>query len=129
MDYLHMHTGKISATDLLVAQKRIKARRITQAAIALALGVSQGQVSRALAGRSPIRSRIARQICNYVLTQTRGVTTRSVKENEELIAALAETWDGSDSHAAALAAVIRALGSLSAVHAQLPSREMSASER
>ena len=43
---------------------------------------------------------------------TEGVSVDTVRKNEMLIAALAETWDGSEQHAIALSAVIRGLGVL-----------------
>jgi len=40
------------------------------------------------------------------------VTTESVQNNPVLLAALAETWDGTAAHADALATVIRSLRAL-----------------
>lgn len=101
----------ISAEALSIAA-RARLHGITQMHIAKAIGASQPQVSRILAGHISRPSRLFTEICRYVRTTTEGVTLESVRENDELIAALAATWDGSAHHAEALAAVIRGLGAL-----------------
>lgn len=101
----------ISAEALSIAAKA-RANGITQLQIAVAIGASQPQVSRILSGHISRPSRLFGEICRYVHTATDGVTLNSVRENDELIAALAATWDGSAHHASALAAVIRGLGAL-----------------
>lgn len=83
--------------------------KITQEQIASELGASQPQVSRILAGRNLRCSRLFEEVCLYVERFAGGVTPEFVRENEVLISALAETWDGSATHADALATVIRAL--------------------
>lgn len=89
-----------------------RTRKITQAEIADALGASQPQVSRILKGRGVRHSRLYEEVCLYVERLAGGVTPESVRANDELILALAETWDGSASHAKALATVIRSLSAL-----------------
>jgi transcriptional regulator with XRE-family HTH domain len=91
-----------------------KAKRMTQAQIASAIGASQSQVSRVLSGYSKKRSRLTKKICNYVKNLTPVVSIESVRLNEELMAALAATWDGTPKHSEALATVIRSLRVLSA---------------
>lgn len=103
--------ANISAEALSIATKA-RSHGITQQHIATAIGASQPQVSRILAGHISRPSRLFSKICGYVRTATEGVTLESVRENDELIAALAATWDGSAHHAEALAAVIRGLGVL-----------------
>lgn len=85
---------------------------ITQAQIAEALGASQPQVSRILAGELSRASRLAEEVCLYVERLSGGVTPQAVKDNDELINALATTWDGSGAHARALSTVIKSLAAL-----------------
>lgn len=87
-------------------------RKITQAQIASALGASQPQVSRILQGKGLRHSRLHEEVCLYIERLAGGVTPEAVRENDELIDALADTWDGSAAHARALATVIRSLAVL-----------------
>lgn len=87
-------------------------RKITQSQIASALGASQPQVSRILQGKGLRHSRLHEEVCLYVERLAGGVTPDAVRDNEELINALADTWDGSAAHAKALATVIRSLAAL-----------------
>ena len=98
-----------------------RSRRITQAEIASALGASQPQVSRILKGRGLRHSRLYEEVCLYVERLAGGVTPEMVRANNDLISALATTWDGSASHAKALAAVIRSLSALGPTRAVAPS--------
>lgn len=85
---------------------------ITQTEIALALGASQGQVSRILRGHNLRASRLFEEVCLYAERRTEGITAEAVRANEELIEALRVTWDGSGTHARALSTVIRSLAAL-----------------
>lgn len=87
-------------------------RKITQAQIASALGASQPQVSRILQGKGLRHSRLHEEVCLYIERLAGGVTPEAVRENDDLIDALAETWNGSAAHAKALATVIRSLAVL-----------------
>lgn len=100
-----------------------RSRKITQAEIADALGASQPQVSRILAGRGLRHSRLYEEVCLYVERLAGGVTSEMVCANNDLISALAATWDGSASHAKALATVIRSLSALRSARADVPSAE------
>ena len=86
--------------------------KLTQAQIAADLGASQPQVSRILSGQNLRRSRLFEEVCLYVERFAKGVTTEAVQNNPVLLAALAETWDGTAAHANALATVIRSLRAL-----------------
>ncbi len=105
------------------ARSICKARGVTQAQIAADLGASQSQVSRILQGQGLRASRLAEEVCLYVEKHEGGVTTDSVKGNEDLVSALTVTWDGSAAHARALAAVIRSLSALGPIHLTPPSKE------
>lgn len=87
---------------------------ITQQQIAQALGISQGQVSRILGARTNRASRLFEEVCLFVERFDGGVTANAVRENEELIEALRDVWDGSAAHARALSEVIRSLSALRA---------------
>jgi len=58
-------------------------------------------------------SRLFEEVCLFVERMDQGVTAEAVRENDELINALRETWNGSSAHAKALAAVIRSTKALS----------------
>lgn len=94
------------------ARSTCKARGVTQAQIAVDLGVSQSQVSRILKGQGLRASRLAEEVCLYVERFQDGVTADAVRSNDELVNALTETWDGSATHARALSSVIRSLCAL-----------------
>jgi len=98
-----------------------KMRGVTQAQIAADLGASQSQVSRILKGQGTKTSRLAEEVCLYVEKYEGGVTTDSVRNNDDLVNALTATWDGSATHARALSAVIRSLSALGPLHAQTSS--------
>jgi len=85
---------------------------ITQADVAAFVGASQPQVSRLLTGNVLRGSRLFEEVCLYAERLEGGVTVDAVRASEELVSALAETWDGSAEHAKALAAVIRSLAVL-----------------
>lgn len=85
---------------------------ITQGDVAVFVGASQPQVSRLLSGNPMRASRLFEEICLYAERLDGGVTTDAVRANEDLMGALAETWNGTAAHAKALAAVIRSLAVL-----------------
>lgn len=92
---------------------------ISQSQIAAAVGASQPQVSRILAGRGQRQSRLFEEVCLYVERFDVGVSTDAVRANEELIEALSSIWDGTAMHARAIACVIRSLAALKPLHAQI----------
>ncbi|MEN3113199.1 hypothetical protein ACFONG_15115 [Uliginosibacterium paludis] len=95
---------------------------MSQTQIAACLGASQAQISRILRGHNLRPSRLFEEVCLLAERQSLGVTAEAVCQNEELIEALRETWDGTAVHARALATVIR---SLSALSSPLPSSSSS----
>lgn len=97
-------------TSLLAAQA--KAAGLSQSAIAHALNASQGQISRILNGQIQNESKLLRQVTEYVFMHSRVVRIETVRENTELMEALASCWDGTPQHAHALSIAIRALGQL-----------------
>lgn len=111
-----MHNACVPANHLdpTIARAAAHARQIGlgQASIAKALGASQSQVSRVFSGNTSARSRLARDICSYVLGSPSKNTRDAVRANDQLIDALAEVWDGTPAHARALAMVIRSLALL-----------------
>ena len=103
---------------LLHAAELCRHHGISQAQIADAVGASQSQVSRILAGRGQRQSRLTEEVCLYVERLVGGgVTAEAVRRNDPLIESLRATWDGSLAHAHALSAVIRSLAALGGVKA------------
>lgn len=89
-----------------------KAAGITQTAISIAIGVNQSQVSRVLSGQITRRTKLLDKLCVYAESRLAATDKPDVRTNLELMAALGEVWDGSDTHAHALAQVIRSLAQL-----------------
>ena len=106
-----MHDPTVEARVLRAAEIA-RQRGLTQAEIAAAVGASQPQVSRILSGRGERASRLQEEVCLFVERFVGGVTEEAIRNNDELIAALRSTWDGSAAHARALSTVIRSLGVL-----------------
>lgn len=98
-----------------VARAAEHAKRVGmgQVEIAKATGASQSQVSRVFSGRTSARSKLAKDICTYVLRNASKDDRAAVRSNEDLLDALAEVWDGTPAHARSLAVVIRSLALLS----------------
>jgi hypothetical protein len=90
----------------------VRAIHFTQQSIAKDLNISQAQVSRVLAGKLKRRSRLLDEISVYVHSSMERNKKTGVLANTTLQDALAETWDGTASHAQALAVVIRAMAVL-----------------
>lgn len=80
--------------EAVVIAKQARAAGITQADLAMATGASQPQISRILRGQLSRRSRLFEEISVYVRSASPGVSPSAVRRNEELINALAVTWDG-----------------------------------
>ncbi|THD02516.1 hypothetical protein B1810_14440 [Panacagrimonas perspica] len=100
---------------LLRAAKLCRELGIHQEKIAADLGASQSQISRVLSARGSRFSRLCDEVCAYVERSSHGISLDAVRDHPELIGALRDTWDGSPSHAKALAAVIRSLAALHVV--------------
>ncbi|UDF35534.1 UNVERIFIED_ORG: helix-turn-helix domain-containing protein [Shinella sp. XGS7] len=96
----------------LHAAQLFKSLGLTQSDVASAIGASQSQVSRILSGNIVRRTKLFEEICSYADSIEPGVSIDTVRSNNELLSALAETWDGSAAHSRALAAVIRSLAVL-----------------
>lgn len=105
-------TSETLQAQALRAAQVFKKLAIRQEVVAAAVGASQSQVSRVLAGRLARSSKLFRSICVYADSIGQGVSLDAVRANSELVEALAVTWDGSAEHSQALAAVIRSLAVL-----------------
>lgn len=90
----------------------LRDRGVTQEQVAAAVGASQSQVSRILAGKGLRRSRLFEEVCLYAERMNGGVTAEAVRSNDDLIEAVRKVWDGSDRHAKALSIVIRSMAGL-----------------
>lgn len=113
--YLHtlcMSKNAPSDARLLQTQLKVRALGLRQKDIAEAIGVSQSQVSRVLGGRSSSRSALLSEIVRYADGAIERPDPAAVRKNEILISALSSVWDGTESHAIALASVIRSLSLL-----------------
>lgn len=112
--FINMNSNEVIWTKSLlsVQMKRLK---ITQIDLSIATGASQSQVSRILSGQTSMRSKLAQEICIYVSSKMMKKSVDRVAHNKELMDALASVWDGTPSHAHALAAVIRSLTHLTSM--------------
>lgn len=106
------------------AAQRARLAGITQSQIADALSASQSQVSRIFAGKNLRRTRLFDEVCIYVNNAAQRVTPEVVRDNQELMAALASVWDGTVQQASSIASVIRSLGPLTQGKSQdIPKKE------
>lgn len=105
-------TIKFNTLEPMLAARHAKAQGITQEEIAKAVGASQSQVSRILAGKSKRQAALAEKICIYVYSNRGKISRRMVEKNAVLMDAIASVWDGSTRQAEILALMIRAAGSL-----------------
>lgn len=103
------------ASEAHAAAEAASSAGISQQEIAIAVGASQSQVSRILSGKSVRRSRLFDEVCIYAYDAQRRTQPHkkaSATESSTLIAAMDSVWDGTETHAKALALVIRSLGAL-----------------
>lgn len=96
----------------LRAAQIYKSLGLTQEQVAISIGASQSQVSRILRGHGLRSSRLFDELCNYAENLSQKTPGDAIRSNQELIDALADTWDGTPAHSKALAAVIRSLAVL-----------------
>jgi transcriptional regulator with XRE-family HTH domain len=95
--------------------RKLDTAGFTQQTLAEMLGVSQSQVSRILSGQFKRRSKLFDELCKIAYESTgaaEGAQPGASAQQADLIAALDAVWDGTDSHARALAVVIRSLSAL-----------------
>jgi|JI10StandDraft_1071094.scaffolds.fasta_scaffold702276_2 transcriptional regulator with XRE-family HTH domain len=97
--------------EATIARARAKSLGLSQQTLAAAIGIEQSQVSRLLSGQIVHRTAAFDALCKYL-----DVHGSRVKDGAALPAeirdAINSTWDGTETHAVALATVIRALGVL-----------------
>lgn len=99
----------VTKARVLRAATIFRERGISQSEVAEVVGASQPQISRILKGDGIRATKLAEEVCLYAERLQGGVTVDAVCSNQELISALADTWDGSAGHAKALSVVIRSL--------------------
>lgn len=123
------HTICIMQTRSLIQVEADEVSRLlneaghTQQELASKLGVSQSQVSRTLNGKLQRRTKLFDRLCIIAYRSTgpeRDGRKGASAQQPELVAALDAVWDGTTSHAKALAVVIRSLGALKVVPGKLP---------
>lgn len=84
----------------------------TQAELARTLGVTQPHISRILAGDFSLRSDAVRRLCRYAKVE---VVTRRPPREQELRGMLRTIWNGTESDAERVLAVLRAIADLGSV--------------
>ncbi len=99
----------VTKARVLRAASIFREQGISRAEVAEIVGASQPQISRILKGDGIRATKLAEEVCLYAEKLQGGVTADAVCSNQELISALADTWDGSAGHAKALSVVIRSL--------------------
>ena len=85
-------------------------RQISQNAIAEAAKVDQATVSRVLSQCPKRAGKAFRRLCKYAEKIEAAAIQPNPSGCPELMSALGNVWDGSNEHAEALAAIIRAVG-------------------
>lgn len=96
---------------------------MSQLELANALSVSQSQISRVLSGKATRVTPLMHKLCDYLMGSLSSASVDRVRENRELLEAIAFAWDGSPRHAEALATVIRSLRALAPPDATHTTRE------
>lgn len=110
-----MRTDPLHTPQSADIARRLDEAGFTQQALAEMLGVSQSQVSRTLNGQFKRRSKLFDDLCKIAYqssTTSVAVQPGTSAQQADLISALDAVWDGTDSHAKALAVVIRSLSAL-----------------
>ncbi|NPC57836.1 XRE family transcriptional regulator [Caenimonas sp. S4] len=108
------------ATLASALRSRAEARQETQEDVAIAMEMSQGQLSRILAGQFTQLSPNVQKLCTYFGVAPPDqpgappLRKRDAQAEREVMNAFRSIWNGSDEQARALAAVIRACGAVSA---------------
>lgn len=93
-------------------QRLVKALKLDQSELAKAVGVTQGQVSRLIAGKFKKPGTAYMKLCTHV-SNALGKNSRIDNMHTQIIMeAVADIWDGSIEQANHLAEVIRSLGPL-----------------
>lgn len=110
-----MRTDPSHALQFADIARKLNAAGFTQQMLAEMLGVSQSQVSRILSGQFKRRSKLFDDLCKIAYQSSStpvAVQPGASAQQADLISALDAVWDGTDSHAKALAVVIRSLSAL-----------------
>lgn len=110
-----MHVDPSKTQQSADIARRLEMAGFTQQQLAAMLGASQSQVSRTLNGQFKRRSKLFDDLCKiaYQSSATAVVVQPGASAQQaDLISALDAVWDGTDSHAKALAVVIRSLSAL-----------------
>ena len=122
-----MRTVPIQTPQSAEIARKLDAAGFTQQMLAEMLGVSQSQVSRTLNGQFKRRSKLFDELCKIAYQSAvlgGAVQPGASAQQSDLISALDAVWDGTDSHAKALAVVIRSLSALMPPSADLADASM-----
>lgn len=98
-----------STPSWLLLQELARRSGMSQSELASALNVSQSQISRVLSGKAMRVTPLMHRLCAFLMGSLSSTSVDRVRENRELLEAIAFAWDGSPRHAEALATVIRSL--------------------
>lgn len=108
-----MHSNEKISMSISDQSRLLRARAkelgLTQLKISQETGLSQSQVSRLLDGKSCRESKGFDRVCRYVFSYTPSISQRRILRQTDLMMAIAEVWDGTPSHADALATILRSL--------------------
>lgn len=122
-----MNAGASQKQQSADIARRLEGSGFTQQQLAEMLGVSQSQVSRTLNGQFKRRSKLFDELCKIAYQSAvlgGAVQPGASAQQSDLISALDAVWDGTDSHAKALAVVIRSLSALMPPSADLADASM-----
>lgn len=122
-----MRVAASSSLQCSDVARQLEISGFTQQQLAEMLGVSQSQVSRILSGQFKRRSKLFDDLCKIAYQSAVpavAVQPGASAQQADLISALDAVWDGTDSHAKALAVVIRSLSVLMPPSADLADASM-----
>ncbi len=109
--YMHRHPRPV-ATLVHEIGVYMAANNIGQKEAANRSGIDQSTVSRILKGAIRRHTRALFELCKFARIPAYDEVEADPAENELLVQALRQTWDGSPEHAKALARVIKSLRGL-----------------
>lgn len=102
-----METSSPPINEIARLKLAVDSKEISLKSISDATGVHISQVSRILSGQSKRLSKNVEKICKFA--RCISLPPQSAKSEEILMAAVKDLWDGTDSHARALASLLKAI--------------------
>lgn len=102
-----MEKSTPSFNEIARLKLAVESKEISLKAISDATGVHISQVSRILSGQSRRLSKNVEKICKFA--RRISLPPQSAESEEILMAAVKGLWDGTDSHARAIASLLKAI--------------------